>query len=224
MHMHIVVHTHACKVPPLTYALMKTCMPTLLSNVSTVRIASCLEDPRIPRSMPPIPWRCAGEVGGWDAWVLFFKKACIWLHDIYIYMLYIYISPLKSLNFANSVWIRDSEGLSAAWRLSGPGWFDIDLPREAVQGPPALCHGIHLVFLQTSGVDFQPLHLGCLLFRIGFFQCFSYEFGPVRHIQSLFQQLLLDFWDPMTIEGAPNHQVQSDDVHQPFVSWLEKSQ
>eukprot|EP00434_Breviolum_minutum_P014712 symbB.v1.2.012972.t1/scaffold908.1/size153097/5 len=42
------------------------------------------------------------------------------------------------------------EGLSAAWRLSGPGWFDIDLPREAVQ-------------------------------------------------------------------GAPNHQVQSDDVHQPFV-------
>ena len=120
---------------------MKTCMPTLLANVhnrdgaSTVRIASCLEDPRIPRSMPPIPWRCVGELGRWVAWVLFLKKGCIWLHDI---------SPLKSLNFTNSLCIRDSEGLSAAWRLSGPGWFDIDLPREVVQGPPAICHGIHL--------------------------------------------------------------------------------
>ena len=93
----------------------------------------------------------------------------------------------KFLNFANSVCIRDSEGLSAAWRLSGPGWFDIDLPREVVQGPPAICHGIHLVFLQTSTVG------GCLLFHIGFFECFS--FGPVSHIQSLFQQLLWDSWE-----------------------------
>lgn len=136
--------------------------------------------------MPPIPWRCAGELGRWVAWVLFLKKGCIWLHDI---------SPLKSLNFANSVCIRDSEGLSAAWRLSSPGWFDIDLPREVVQGPPAICHGIHQVFLPTSGVDFRTLHLGCLLFHVGFFQCFSCEFGPVSHIQSLFQQLLWDSWE-----------------------------
>lgn len=81
---------------------------------------------------------------GW--WVL----VLVGLHDI---------SPL---NFANSVWIRDSEGLSAAWRLSGPGWFDIDLPREVVQGPPAIWHGIHLVFLQTCSVG------GCLVFHLGF--------------------------------------------------------
>lgn len=45
-HVDAYVHTRACKIPLLIYAPMKTCMPTLRSNVhnrdgaSTVRIAS----------------------------------------------------------------------------------------------------------------------------------------------------------------------------------------
>lgn len=176
-HVDAYVHTRACKIPLLIYAPMKTCMPTLRSNVhnrdgaSTVRIASVTRTHAFQGRC--LQFHEGALVSLADGLHEFFFEKGLHMVAWYIYIyicaiIYIYISPLKSLNFTNSVWIRDSEGLSAAWRLSSPGWFDIDLPREVVQGPPAICHGIHLVFLQTSGVDFQPLHLGCLLFHIGF--------------------------------------------------------
>ena len=162
-----------------------------------------LEDPRIPRSMPPIPWRCGLVVKLADGMMFFLGGGEVveW-----------WITELR-----NSV-IRDSEGLSAAWRLSSPGWFDIDLPREVVQGPGYLAR--HPPRVSSNKQRWLPN----LSPWVSIVSILFYEFGLVSHIQSLFQQLLLDFWDQTIIEGAPHHQVQSDDVHQPSVSWLQKSQ
>ena len=145
----------------------------------------CLEDPRIPRSMPPIPWRCAGEVGGWVAWVLFWKRVA------YGCMIYIDITTkvteLHKLALHSWLW-RAFCCLAAFWP-----WMVWHRPSKRSCSRTARYLPRHPP-LQTSTVG------GCLLFHIGFFQCFSYEFGPVSHIQNLFQQLLLDFWDPMIIE------------------------
>ena len=160
---------------------------------------------------PPV--RISGEVGGWDD-VFFFGggrggEVVEWLND-------------ESPNFATRSFVTLKGFLLLGGFLALDGLTSTF--QEKLFKDRAIWHGIHLVFLQTSSVDFQTCHLGCLLFNIGFFQYFSYEFRLVSHIQSLFQQLLLDFWDQTIIEGAPHHQVQSDDVHQPFVSWLQKSQ
>ncbi len=187
---------------------MKPCMPRLITWKH--RWNRRLEDPHIPRSMPPIPWRCELVVKLADGMMFFLggRGRGGWM--------------MRSPNFATRSFVTLKGFLLLGGFLALDGLTSTF--QEKLFKDRAIWHGIHLLFLQTSSVDFQTCHLGCLLFNIGLFQYFSYEFGLVSHIQSLFQQLLLDFWDQTIIEGAPHHQVQSDDVHQPSVSWLQKSQ
>lgn len=175
----IVVHTHAFKIPLLIYALMKTCMRTLRSNVhnrdgaSTVRIAAVLRTHAFQGRCLQfhegvqfffVPW-------GWDD--EFFFGWVKW---------YIKIFELRKLGLHSWLW-RAFCCLAAFWP-----WMVWHRPSKRSCSRTARYLPRHPP-VQTSTVG------GCLLFHIGFFQCFSYEFGPVRHIQSLFQQLLWDSWE-----------------------------
>lgn len=155
---------------------MKTCMPTLLSNdgASTVRIAA------VSRTHA-FQGRC----------LQFHEGALVrladGLHEFFFEKGLHMVTELHKLALHSWLW-RAFCCLAAFWP-----WMVWHRPSKRSCSRTARYLPRHPP-LQTSTVG------GCLLFHIGFFQCFSYEFGPVSHIQNLFQQLLLDFWDPMIIE------------------------
>lgn len=182
----IVVHTHAFKIPLLIYALMKTCMRTLRSNVhnrdgaSTVRIAAVLRTHAFQGRCLQfhegvqfffVPW-------GWDD--EFFFGWVKW---------YIKIFELRKLGLHSWLW-RAFCCLAAFWP-----WMVWHRPSKRSCSRTACYLARH-----PPGVSSNKQRWGVFIVSYWILPMLSYEFGPVSHIQNLFQQLLLDFWDPMIIE------------------------